>query len=955
MDKTSIKGIALSLGIALTLLIVTALLSPKPAITGFAEVVYRIYAPSNETNETEETPQLNLTENYPPIFLSYYPVNLRQIINPGDNLTFFITYGDPNNDYVFPRWYKDGALVSAEDTYAFVPSSLGEYNVTVVISDLKLSESRTWLISVVEKLGERCAGVKCSDSVIKCPDGIESRCKNSCGEITGECSLCTPLCFIYPSSDHSQPYGIDAEKGAEITKRTVPCIIVNETYQKTIDIDEEELTEFIKIPSNYSAVLKPFNLNCVGHLDLTVSVPNNYIEVMALRCQGIECKPAALEKVSKLQCGPELSKEFLRKTDYLEPKAMPLKIQSATLNLTSFNQYLVNPQNYQVRFYGSVFGSLVAKLSMPRAPIEEAKNPSLKIVGTPMILNLGEYKGEIGTIIKMPYTNETGFEKDSISMYAKTKSGWDYMGGAIDSKKRTVTAEISDISKYLNEKHEATFALMGVLCGDCLNSSLNLIYEPLKPSRKAVVLVHGLASSPLTYREMIDDIRLTQQPYQLWVFAYPSERSVDENAKDLMKHLEVNSGSYDEVYIIAHSLGGVVVQQALYHSHRQNQENPSAYYSYLKKVKKVLLVGAPNEGSPVIDVYKNLLGYLMNLKSEYKAFNPSGVAIQELIRGMITPRVPGINYYVIAGTNPLEFNLPFFRLSTGGVFAEYEKNDGIISTKSAQHVGEGYINDLCENYWEINVTHTDLIDHPLARQLIEKVVSEELLKQKEQVSLLGANNFFRLELDDCSPDDRFIIIGKKISPEEVYDETGCSCGNGVCGFGEDKLSCPSDCIKIKRKESIIPILPNIIIVVIVLLVSFVSYELGKLNKLKKSSVIKLSEYLHENFDVVAKDGYAFSELVPELLEKGFSRSAVNEAQNSIKKAFFRKYTNMREFMQKNIAEGHTKKYIKEKLVMSGWSDDIVDEAFVEEFIEPRFRRKIFVKEDRHSKFFRIER
>src|SRR3989338_3941575 len=118
MDKTSIKGIALSLGIALTLLIVTALLSPKPAITGFAEVVYRIYAPSNETNETEETPQLNLTENYPPIFPSYYPVNLRQIINPGDNLTFFITYGDPNNDYVFPRWYKDGALVSAEDTYA---------------------------------------------------------------------------------------------------------------------------------------------------------------------------------------------------------------------------------------------------------------------------------------------------------------------------------------------------------------------------------------------------------------------------------------------------------------------------------------------------------------------------------------------------------------------------------------------------------------------------------------------------------------------------------------------------------------------------------------------------------------------------------------------------------------------------------------------------------------------
>lgn len=955
MDKPKIQGIAVSVEIALILLLITAILSPQPTITGFADVIYRIYAPSNQTKdkETEET-AINITINKPPILLAYYPTKLRQIIYLDENITFFINYADPNKDRVFPLWYKNDKLVFTKDNYVFIPSSLGKYNVTLVLSDTNLSVAKTWYIEVVKRTGKQCIDVTCQDSVVTCPDGIESRCKNDCDKITGECSSCVPLCFIYESSDYSAPEK-ETEKGAEITRRTVPCIIVNQTEQRSLDIHEEELTKFIKIPKNYSIALKPFSLSCDGYTELTVSIPNEYIDVGALRCKGIECKSTTVEKISSLKCGSEISKEIFRTTEYLEPKAMPIRIQEVSLNLTSFNQYLTNPQKYQARFYGPVFENLTVRLSMPRIPVQEAKNPTLKIIGTPMVLSLGNYKGTMGSTIKMPYLDDAGFEKESVAMYAKTKDGWDYIGGVIDKERKIVTADIDDLGKYIDENYEVMFALMGVLCEYCLNSSMKKIYEPLKPSRNAVVLIHGLASSPATYQEMIDDIRLTQQPFQLWTFGYPSERPIKENAEDLIKHLEANSDEYDNLYIVAHSLGGIIVQQALYQTYKENQKNLSINYSYLKKIKKVLLVGTPNEGSPVLYVYQNLLNSLVNIKSSYKAFNPSGAVMKDLIKGMITPRLPEINYYVVAGTKPLDFNILFFKLTTEDIFAEYEKNDGIISTKSAQHIGDSYIDDRCENYWEIDVTHTELIDHPLARQLIEKIVAEELLKQKEQISLLGANKYFEMRVDDCSPEDKFVVIGKKIKPEEVYDETGCNCGDDICGLGEDKLNCPSDCAVIKKKESILPLLPNLIFIILVLLVLFMNYEYKKLKKLKNDSLVNLSEYLHNNFDIVAKEGYTFRQLIPELLEKGVSRRIISESYDSIKKIFFKKYINMREFIQKNLDKGHTKRHIKEKLLKSGWSEDIVDEAFGEDFIEPKFRRKIPVREGHSSKFFKVKK
>jgi len=91
-------------------------------------------------------------------------------------------------------------------------------------------------------------------------------------------------------------------------------------------------------------------------------------------------------------------------------------------------------------------------------------------------------------------------------LYGAKGNKWEYIGGKVHDN--IVAADI-DLSNYVNEKNEATFAVMGIICINCLNSSLNLVYEPSAGTDHAVIMVHGLSSSPETYKEIIviEDIK----------------------------------------------------------------------------------------------------------------------------------------------------------------------------------------------------------------------------------------------------------------------------------------------------------------------------------------------------------------------------------------------------------------------------------------------------------------
>ncbi|MFC1800817.1 esterase/lipase family protein, partial [Nanoarchaeota archaeon] len=317
----------------------------------------------------------------------------------------------------------------------------------------------------------------------------------------------------------------------------------------------------------------------------------------------------------------------------------------------------------------------------------------------------------------------------------------------------------------------------------------------------AVLMVHGLGSSPEAYNDVINDIRLTRQPWQAWTFGYPSDKSNVENAKAFADEIEANVDKFENIYVVAHSLGAIVSQQALNYAYTENMINPGKY-TFINKVRKSILIGAPNDKMGGSEMFFNLARYYVNLKTNEKLFNPNSRGVLELLEGNSIPRVPFIKYYVIAGTRPYEFNTAFFKVTTEKVFDVIEPNDGIVTVRSAQHIGDTYINNSCENYFEIDGTHTDLIENPDSRIIIEKIIATEILKDMVQLGELGKNKYYKLHVNSCSSNEKYVIIGKRIKEEKAADPSGCSCGNGYCGVDEDETTCPVDCARFFRKENI---------------------------------------------------------------------------------------------------------------------------------------------------------
>jgi len=782
----------------------------------------------------------------------------------------------------------------------------------------------------------KCGEVSCLDSIRICPDGRTARCANYCDDF-GECSSCTPECNIRTI----EVVNYKVERQGVIVD-AVPC--VDTAYVEKTEIREirKNLSE-IKLPEGYSMVMEPFSVECDGDLGMTLNIPDTFVDVEVLRCRGEECNPSEVRSISELRCGGKVSKEYLRSKEYLEPVLMPIKIEEVSSEIVSGRE--ISSDKYNIRFDGD-FSGLKATLSMPKGRIEEAKNPSLKITGTPVIIKVdGEVKGGVDVVITMPYVDLEGFEEESIGMYVKMDKGWDYIGGEVDKAGKTVTATIKDFGKYL-DGGKVQVALMAILCISCYDSSLTKVYGPEEGSEDLVVLIHGFDPEPNTFQPLIDDIRLTNQPFDVWTLDYPSSRPLEENIMEMMLILEKNHGNYQDIYIVAHSLGGLIIQQVLHNSYLENnralEKREPLKYGYLGKVREVILAGAPNEGSPVIEVYRNLFKSLINEEGSI-LFNPNNPSIEYMVKGMITARVPGIEYRVIAGTEPYGFNLLFFDVTTEKLAKVYEKNDGIITVKSAQHVGGGYIDDMCKNYWELNVTHTDLIDDPLARKVIGKIISEGI--SQEGAAVLGRNRYFDLSVRDCSSEDRYVVIGRKVREEEVLDETMCNCGNGYCGEGEDSVNCPTDCALFLSEEEKKGLFKFLILVVVSF---FIVYGFLMHRRFSHPHLKKAVKHIKDNYDILPGEGYSVEQIRAAFLRMGWPKQVVEDSIRLLEKEFHDAYHEpLKKHVKKHLEKGYTGEQIKRVLMGHGLKGELIDKVLRGEEVSPTFK----LKEHKKRAFF----
>ena len=156
-------------------------------------------------------------------------------------------------------------------------------------------------------------------------------------------------------------------------------------------------------------------------------------------------------------------------------------------------------------------------------------------------------------------------------------------------------------------------------------------FQPYDPKKIPVVMVHGLASSPDAYRDIINE--LSPEPwfrenYQVWLYNYPtgtpwlySAMKFRQNMKQAVDYAQSKgpTTNLEKMVILSHSMGGLLTRTAisepgrkLYNAHyktpfEQLRVKPETralirdgmLYEPLTTPARVVFMAVPHQGSPM--------------------------------------------------------------------------------------------------------------------------------------------------------------------------------------------------------------------------------------------------------------------------------------------------------------------------------------------------------------------
>jgi parallel beta-helix repeat protein len=734
----------------------------------------------------------------------------------------------------------------------------------------------------------------------------------------------------------------------KLDKNVMPCTRVSysennlpvSTISTSLDNINKELEEEEEV------VISPFSMKCSqDNLDMTLNIPEEYGDIRILRCRDGDCSGIKNKVIDDLDCGNEIVKEKTIDKEY--DNLISINAKEVEINVDEFKQAITGMSTDILYLGDETKKELGIELNENAL---QPNNPRLKIIGSPIKIKIENIEKSLE--IRLPYIVPKGFENESIGIYINkgtnknNKVEWEYLGGKINKVDKIITLDIEQINDFIEykegnfidqlintEEESVELALMGMLCLNCLRAELEVAYKPKIDQgivRDAIILVHGLASSPATYENIINDIKMTEQPFQAWTFSYPTTESIEENSKEFAKLLESRNNEYDRIFIAAHSLGGMITQQALHYAYKENIKSPGTF-NFIEKVKRVVAIGTPNEGTP-IGPYKGLFQRAINLKVEDELFNVESNIIDEVSNGLITERVPEIEYYVIAGDKPYSFSNIFFEKEDGrDIFIE--PNDGIVSVKSAQNIGGEYVNNSCVDFWKLSLTHTELLKDSVGRRVIEKIVSEDVADDEKIKSVLGKSTFYQFHISGCSEEDKYIVVGKKIDEREVYDPTGCKCGDGYCASFENYNNCQQDCPEVRKAsvigKSVILGIGLVALISILFLVGAAGYTPYRVYKNIKISKIKDMQFemakkmrLEKKIKIATKE-LGSEKVKQQLVSKGWNIKVIEEYINK----YEHKTTDeLKLLSNKLLSKGMKPLKARELLMKKGWHKSHVDKA-----------------------------
>ena len=208
--------------------------------------------------------------------------------------------------------------------------------------------------------------------------------------------------------------------------------------------------------------------------------------------------------------------------------------------------------------------------------------------------------------------------------------------------------------------------------------NLNEHFDFIKHQGKVILVIHGLMNDESIWQSAPNDkkqrLGTLLEKKEKGIFLYIRHNTglhISENGRKLSDLIQVFTETYksvNELVIISHSMGGLVTRSAGYYADIQRQR-------WTSKLKKVFLIGVPNEGSYLAKVAYMTQYFFRKIDpsendSVAKFFDVRSNGIKDLSFGYLVDEdwqnakdgnekninttkvypLPNVDYYLIAGT-----------------------------------------------------------------------------------------------------------------------------------------------------------------------------------------------------------------------------------------------------------------------------------------------------------------
>ena len=292
--------------------------------------------------------------------------------------------------------------------------------------------------------------------------------------------------------------------------------------------------------------------------------------------------------------------------------------------------------------------------------------------------------------------------------------------------------------------------------------------EPYDPNKIPVVFVHGLASSPVTWTNMYNDLRAEPEVgrnYQFWFYFYPTGQPFWVSATQLrmdlanaLRDLDPNhtAPQLDEMVLVGHSMGGLLSKLQIIESGddywRLVSDRPpeelqgddetrkallsALYFQPSPSIKRVVTIGTPHRGSnfanPLTRTFTRIVSDMprrfVDTKWQLVRENPDYFTNTDLITMdtgvdslvpdspmlplmLQSPRASWVKHHNIVGDVAEEKD--FLRRIAD------EQGDGVVSLASAR------IPDAASEV-VVPAAHTAIHQHPKAIREVQRILREHL-------------------------------------------------------------------------------------------------------------------------------------------------------------------------------------------------------------------------------------